>query len=341
VLGPSATPRRPGRSVAGFKARTEAPPRVAFGNRPRTGWAFAPGHLTGIFSPALAARDPRARGSVGAGLVLEAGVLARAEWRPARRPSLRLRSDAERPLPISEEVARRLLTRRPGALQVTLDHELPIGQGFGMSAAGALATALAVATVTGSSRRHTIEVAHLADLYGGGGLGGVSAILAGGLEVRERPGIPPLGSVKHHPVRGTVFIGVLGEAMPSPELLGDPRFLARVERAAMPGLERLHRQASLGRFLEEAERFTDSIQLGPRSVLRQIHGLRTESTRVAQTMFGRSLFAVAETPKARTQLVRRLTRLGIRSAEIPVARRGARVVPGPRRSRARFTVAPG
>jgi len=266
---------------------------------------------------------------VGAGLVLEAGVLACAEWQASRRPSMRIRSDVTQPLPISEEVARRLLARRPGQLRITLGHELPIGQGFGMSAAGALATALAIASATGDSRRNAIEVAHLADLYGRGGLGGVSAILAGGMEIRERPGIPPWGLVRHYPASGTAFVIVAGDAMPSPGLLRDARFLGRVQRAAEPGLGRLRRRPSLSNFLLEAERFTDALRLGPPPVLRRAHELRSEDTRVAQAMFGRSLFAMARTRRARTALVSTLTRLGFRAAEVPLARRGARVLPGP------------
>jgi pantoate kinase len=294
-----------------------------------TAWAFAPGHVTGIFSPELGARDPRGRGSVGAGLVLEAGVIASAEWRAAPRPSLQLLSEVTRPLPISEDVARRLLSHRPGQLRVRLRHELPIGQGFGMSAAGALATALAVASVTGDSRRRAVETAHLADLYGGGGLGGVSAILAGGLEVRDRPGVPPWGHARHYPASGAAFLVVAGSAMPSPRLLGDPGFLARVEQAASPGLARLRGRASFSSFLREAERFTDDLRLGPPQILRRVHALRSPETRVAQAMFGRSLFAIPRTRRAREHLIGRLTRLGLRAAEIPLARRGARMLSGP------------
>jgi pantoate kinase len=289
-----------------------------------TGRAFAPGHITGIFSPALGALDPRARGSVGAGLVLEAGVVAVATWRPARRSSVRILSDVAQPLPISLEVARRLVARRPGRLQVTLHHELPIGQGFGMSAAGALATSLSVARATGGSRQGAIEVAHLADLFGGGGLGGVSAILGGGMELRERPGIPPWGRVRHFPASGTIFAVVTGTAMPSSTLLGSPRFLARVEKAAGPGLSRLQRRPTLSNFLREAERFTDGLRLGPPALLSRAHQLRSEDVRVAQAMFGRSLFAVPRTPGARIGLIRTLTRWGLRAAEIRLARTGAR-----------------
>jgi pantoate kinase len=285
----------------------------------RTGWAIAPAHLTGIFAPASQARDPRGRGSIGAGLVLDAGVQAQAEWRPAGRAMVRLRSDAVGPLPISHEVARRVLAFRPGHLTIELRHGLPIGQGFGMSAAGALATALATARAVGGPLPEARQIAHLADLFGGGGLGGVSAILGGGLEIRRRPGIPPWGTVRHLPVRGTVFLIVTGAPLPSPQLLGDPRFLARVERAAGPGLDRLIRHPSLVDFLDEAERFTDALQVGPGTVLRWARRLRSDDVAVAQAMFGRSLFARPRTARARLHLVERLRKARLPAIEVPVS----------------------
>jgi pantoate kinase len=198
-----------------------------------------------------------------------------------------------------------------------------------MSAAGALATALAVTSATGAARQRAPEIAHLADLYGGGGLGGVSAILAGGMEIRVRPGIPPWGLVRHHSATGTVFVAVAGTAMPSPALLRNPQFLRRVQNAAGSGLTRLRRRPTLSNFLAAAEQFTDTLRLGPPEVVRRVHALRAPDVAVAQAMFGRSLFAVPRTKRARDTLVGQLILSGLHAAEVGIARRGARVVPAP------------
>jgi pantoate kinase len=196
-----------------------------------------------------------------------------------------------------------------------------------MSAAGALATGLAVASASGGSRSEAVATAHLAELFGGGGLGGVAAILGGGLEIRATSGIPPWGKILHHEFTGTVFVTVAGDAMPSPKLLGDPRFLDRVERAAGPGLHRLSRHPTATSFLVEAERFTDALHLGPAAVLRRVKELRLPGVRVAQAMFGRSLFAVPGSRKAREALIDRLRRTALRAVEVPVATRGAHLIP--------------
>lgn len=235
--------------------------------------SFAPGHVTGIFAPRLLDRDPRKRGSVGAGLVLELGVHATARWQPGGPDEFVLQSTPRIATPISNDVANRLKGDRVGRLTVRLSHELPVGQGFGMSAAGALATALAVSKALGSLRAPAIEVAHLADLFGGGGLGGVSAILGGGLEVRTTPGLPPAGRIRRSRFPHPVFVAVAGKPLPSPRLLHNPRFLQHVESAAADGLASLDRRSNARDFLAASEQFTDRLALAPAGLRRHILSL--------------------------------------------------------------------
>lgn len=302
--------------------------RAGFQVRPQRAWAFAPGHLTGLFSPELAARDPRARGSIGAGIVLELGVHAEAAWQRAPRASVVLRHEGPGPLPISEEVARRLLARRPGRLTVELRHELPIGQGFGMSAAGAVATGLAVGGVVGAPPAKVWEVAHLADLTGGGGLGGVSAIGGGGWERRYTPGLPPRGRVVHRAFGRTVFLATVGRALPSHRVLRDPRRVDRFRAAAADGLASLPARPTDARLLGTFERFTDAAGLATPAVARAILRLRASDAWAGQAMFGRSIWAIPRTAAARPRVLRALVDLGVHALELRAARGGAAVRPG-------------
>jgi pantoate kinase len=284
--------------------------------------AFAPGHVTGVFAPSTGARDPRARGSLGAGIVLEAGVTAEAEWRAGPRLRVHLTSDLRRRLVISEEVARRLAPSHPGTLSVALRHTLPVGQGFGTSASGALATALAVAQVTGRSRSKAVEVAHLADLFGGGGLGGVAAILGGGLEVRVRPGIPPFGKILHRPFLESVLLGITGAPIPTPNVLNDRKALARIAAAA-GGLGALTLDPSPEQFWDASEAFTDRAGLAPRELRDLLRGLRRRGARGAQAMFGRSFLAQLPKGDRRRETLLWLARRRVPAIELSPASRGA------------------
>ncbi|MCI4320431.1 MAG: hypothetical protein L3K23_09955 [Thermoplasmata archaeon] len=294
---------------------------------PRSAVAFAPGHVTGLFAPRLEARDPRARGSIGAGIVLDVGVRARARRSSAARATVEIRSGSRRDLPISRDVATRLVGDRPVRVVVDLEHELPIGQGFGMSAAGALATALSVGKVLGTPKGAAVAVAHLADLFGGGGLGGVAAILGGGMEVRKSAGVPPWGRVTHRSFLRPIVLAVTGPPLPSPPLLRDRRFRSRVESAASTGLKALSSNLASDRFLQEAERFTDRLGLADATLRGGLRALRAADIRVSQAMFGRSLFAVAESPAAHERLLGKMERLGLTALVVAASRRGAAVLP--------------
>jgi pantoate kinase len=291
----------------------------------RRGTAFAPSHVTGIFAPRLDARDPRGRGSVGAGLVLSAGVTASVGWRPASRSSVVVTADRRGAFDIARTVAERLGARRPGRIVVHLEHELPIGQGFGSSAAGALATGLAVARALGLPRKRAVEVAHLADLFGGGGLGGVAAILGGGLELRVKPGIPPFGRVLRVPVDGHVVVGTVGASLRTRALLASPALRARVDRAE-GAFEELGTAPDWGQFWAASERFTDLARLAPPGLVAVVRGLRRRGARAAQAMFGRSFFASLPPGRAGASVVRWLARRSPTVRSISVAREGARAL---------------
>jgi pantoate kinase len=304
--------------------------------RARHAQAFAPAHVTGIFRPATAGRDPRARGSLGAGIVLELGVHAAASFTPGDRRRVRIVADVDRPLPISGEVARRLFPPGNGTLTVRLRHELPIGQGFGLSAAGATATALAVGRLFGSSRSDAFETAHLADLFGGGGLGGVASIVGGGgLEFRRRAGVPPWGEVVHRPLPGSLWVGVVGGPIPSPSVLRSPRALDRIHRAAAE-LDDLLAHPSADRLFEASERFTDRAGLAPPALRATLRALRRRGARAAQAMFGRTFFARPGDAGSRAAVIEWLRTARIPAVELGAARSGARVGPSAARSKKTF-----
>ncbi|MCI4367026.1 MAG: hypothetical protein L3K08_04685 [Thermoplasmata archaeon] len=286
--------------------------------------AIAPGHLTGFFVPDLGPRDPRARGSTGVGLVLDRGVLAEARYDPTGPSRIRLRSRPRIPLPISREVARRLLADHPGTLEVDLRQELPVGQGLGMSAAGAVATGLAVAQVLQLPAGRAWETAHLAELYFRGGLGGVAAIGGGGLEHRIRPGVPPFGLVHHRPCAPVLDLLEIGAPIPSPSVLGDSRRLARIRRAGLRSERAFSRRPTLSAFLEESERFTDHVGLAPPSVIAALEALRGSGRAAAQAMFGQVVFVV--TPRKIDAPWPELQG-PVRRIRVSVGREGARKVP--------------
>jgi pantothenate kinase (EC 2.7.1.33) len=151
--------------------------------------AFSPGHISGYFSKVLG-DTPEGTGSIGAGLVLSQGVTATVE----RSKETEVLVVADGVETIGSPPIEEALERIGVSAHVRTESLLPIGSGFGLSAASLLATITAadelfsltmgMPEIAGLS--HEIEVSH------GNGLGDVAAELGGGLVCRTAPGIGEL-----------------------------------------------------------------------------------------------------------------------------------------------------
>ncbi len=151
-----------------------------------TAVAFSPGHISGYFRR-VEGSDPRTTGSVGAGMVIDEGV--RATVVPAAKTGVRVirqgRVSTGSP-PVEYALDRLGVTAR-----VTTECRLPIGAGFGLSAAALLATLTAVNHLfdLGLSADEVAARAHEAEVVHRTGLGDVAASRSGGVVCRMGPGI--------------------------------------------------------------------------------------------------------------------------------------------------------
>ncbi|MFW6152771.1 MAG: pantoate kinase [Halobacteriota archaeon] len=203
----------------------------------QTATAFAPGHLTLLFS-VIRGDEPRATGSRGAGVNIDAGV--RTTVSPGDGTTYNGAS-------IDLEPVDRVLDAIGVDAAVDIESPLPLGAGFGASGAATLATAIAAnaAFDCAASENELIAHAHVAEVKSGTGLGDVVAQARGGVPLRLEPGPPPVGRLDGIPARGRVEYLVLGEVETRQVLAGDVAHLSRAgERAltsvtASPTLDRL------------------------------------------------------------------------------------------------------
>ncbi|MEK6987431.1 MAG: sugar kinase, partial [Candidatus Thermoplasmatota archaeon] len=108
------------------------------------GEAFCPGHVTAFFE-VVEDKDPRKKGSRGAGLSLSLGVRSVARVREAPRPSLEVFMNGKRAkAEVTERAASKVLKDGSYEVKILTDTPLPVSQGFGVSAGAALSTALAI-----------------------------------------------------------------------------------------------------------------------------------------------------------------------------------------------------
>ena len=191
----------------------------------RTAVAFSPGHISGFFRR-VEGEEPAATGSVGAGVVINEGV--RSTVSPARATSVRVvREGHETAGSPPVEYA---LDRLGVTAHVTTECRLPIGAGFGLSAAALLATLTAANHLfdLGLSADEVAARAHEAEVLHRSGLGDVAASQAGGIVCRTGPGIHA-GITRIYP-EGPLYAMSLGP-LPTASVLSSEEAMARIAAA--------------------------------------------------------------------------------------------------------------
>ncbi len=154
--------------------------------------AFCPGHISGYFKRVVG-DTVATTGSIGAGIVISEGVTATVK--PSDRISICIKrrfspdtsSDISSESPLLEHVMEHLNMTASVVTVCTL----PIGAGFGLSAAALLATLTALNQLfdRGMNAEEIAQCAHGAEVAHRTGLGDVAASQGGGRVVRSGPGI--------------------------------------------------------------------------------------------------------------------------------------------------------
>ena len=252
--------------------------------------AYCPGHITCMFAPGRTSGDYDSRGSRGVGIRLSAGARVTVKEVSGNRVDVIMDgqpSDA----PITRAVVSAILPGR--GLEVKVENGLPMGQGFGMSAAGAIAAALSASEMAGVSEDIAWSVAHRAEIECGGGLGDVSALRClADVPERVTEGLPPVGEVVgtgvHFPV---LTVAVLGPKMHTGGVLADPvnRRNLIAAYSGCRGVFKGDRQS----LLDASMRFSEMAKVESEEVSEAIRTLRSGNRKAAMCMLGNSIFSDA------------------------------------------------
>ena len=156
------------------------------------------GHVTLLFSIHSKPLLSRNQGSRGAGLCLEDGVIASVKTISGETDQISVTRMNGNQFPQGEMLYADLLNsfrdvfNVKQTVQIDIHLELPISQGFGMSAAGLLAASLALGELFDCGDEGQLaRLAHRLERENSGGLGDVLGLWAGGCELRVIPGSPP------------------------------------------------------------------------------------------------------------------------------------------------------
>ena len=215
---------------------------------------FVPGHITGFFT--IENHEIKLKnGSCGAGFLLSQGVKTTIE------DSDELIIDVNQgDYTVVNEVLRVLEITHD--FKITQDIQLPIGAGFGTSAASAFSLALAINEFLdlGYTKDLCGQIAHMVEVNLGGGLGDVIAQTGHGLVLRTQPGAPGVGEIKSFEHDVSIAWKTFG-GIDTASVIQDPHHKQVISDVGLKYLEYFEENPSLRNFLDFSNRFSDETDL--------------------------------------------------------------------------------
>lgn len=216
--------------------------------------AWAPGNVSCVFR-VRRGKTPLTSGSSGWGFTVDKGVLAKVKR--SRREEIFL-NGRRMVFPTVTSVAEALA---PEPVRVDLRSELPLGSGFGVSGASALATAYALERLFGlrMTGLELAKAAHAAEVENGTGLGDVINQFYGGICVKFQPSYRFV--VSRPGIRARrVHYRIFGK-LDTKSVISDQKTWQRLNGEATKAMRKLRKQMretiSLGKMLDVSREFAE------------------------------------------------------------------------------------
>lgn len=263
------------------------------------GNAFVPGHITGFFE-IFDDRAPLKSGSKGAGVVLDKGVYTTVKVRDGNKISVMLNGEPCS-CPVTKAAVKDVLMLAGRRFEVEVFHELevPAGQGFGTSGAGAFGAALAAGRALGLNltMNRCGEIAHKAEVLNRTGMGDVLAQSAGGLVIRTKPGAPGTGATDRisSGERGLVF--VIGDKMKTKPVLLDKTKKKKINTIGRKCFKELLKDPTPGKFLGLSKKFAMETGLMGKKLRSAVEMLEKKGITASMSMLGNSVFTLTDEPE--------------------------------------------
>lgn len=277
----------------------------------RVAKAFAPATITNFFS----VHHDKSRGGLvrsgatGGGYILSRGVVSKVEVVSESKRSVfetTVNGDARYNARTTRQALRLLMKSagRSAKLRIVQRVDVPIGCGFGASAASALSAVLAASAALGLgfSKEQTARFAHDAEIIQGTGLGTVSAVYDGlGAGFVYEAGAP--GIAKFRNVRVSSAIRIVTASLAPLKLRGvlsSRTKVAMVSRFGDQALRRVMAEPTLDRMAKEGEVFTRKVGIINRDVASLVAAAkRTGASYASQNMVGEAMHAVVPAGRAK------------------------------------------
>ena len=263
--------------------------------------AFAPGHISGFFEPVYN-EDTAKTGSRGAGINVNLGAISDVRINDSKNQVFEFYLNNKKlDFPVLYLAMKNMLGKNPVNVQVKTYLELPLGQGFGMSAAIAVSATYAIAKIIKVPYADAMKASHYAEVQLKTGLGDVIACCFGGIEIRRRPGIPPWGIIEHIPGMLDLVLCVVDKKMDTKKILTDSQRIKTIINCGKDCTRKLLEFPTVENLFTISQFFTKKTNIASERVIEAIDAAN-EFGIASMCMLGNSIFAMGQTNKLCTKL---------------------------------------
>ncbi len=256
---------------------------------------FSPSHITGFFE-ICDNKNSLYKGSVGGGIVLEAGCVTEvslSEELSQKETKIEI-NGVEAEANTSKYVVESLAGKYKVGVIVSTVFDVPVGAGFGASGAGALSTAIALNALLSldMTPNEVAQIAHLAEVENNTGLGDIIAETYGGVVIRKRPGPPGIGIIDRIPHRRAKISYVVFRKRSTKAVLLDDSMKRGINEAGREAMKEIIRKPNLDNFMLVSRKFSLRSGIISDKCRDAIEAVEAEGKVASAAMIGDTVFVV-------------------------------------------------
>lgn len=265
---------------------------------------FVPSHITGFFE-IIDNQDPIKKGSKGAGVVMDRGVITETRISEGNGIQIKINGKKDsRNATITEktiEIIKRRYNLDNKKIMVNHDVQVPIGAGFGTSAAFAIGAAFGISNCLELplTFNETAQIAHIAEVEMRSGLGDVIGELSGGLVLRLKEGAPGIGLTDKILLNQSEDLFVISKCLGeinTADIIGDPVYKEKINSIGRDLLFELIKNPKPQNLMDLSRKFAEKTGLMSSEVSEIVKILEDETLGASMAMLGNTAFAISKTP---------------------------------------------